>query len=325
MQSNPFFIVGCGRSGTTLLRTILNRHADIAIPLESLFIIDYLKAASHNELTDLLPMLVREPEIMEWGIKPHTDDFAGCRTISEVIDELHQIYLRARGKKRWGQKTPRFVRETELLLHHFPGALFIHVVRDPRAVVNSLVHSDVHVSNAYHASLRWRMDVSEGLELEEKHPQQVTRVHYEDMVRDPQRVLKRILDFLGLAYDPTLLQHDPSSAEEYSEFYQNIHANLDRRPTDQFIDKWKTRLSNAEVEVIKALTHEQMQVLGYELVTENPALPRGFIARARLHRLAGLFRQIMRYLRYRRKYLLFLLWRKWKLGLLFDFLWDVNY
>jgi hypothetical protein len=325
MQSNPFFIVGCGRSGTTLLRTILNRHADVAIPLESLFIIDYLKVASRKDLTDLLSMLVREPEIMEWGIRPQVDDFAGCRTISEVIDELHQIYLRVRGKNRWGQKTPRFVRETELLLHHFPGALFIHVVRDPRAVVNSLIHSDVHASNAYHASLRWRMDVAKGLELEEKHPRRVTRVHYEDMVRAPENAIRRILDFLELAYDPALLQNDPSSAEEYSEFYQNIHANLDSGPTDQFIDKWKTRLSSADVEVIEALTYEQMRGLGYEPVTENPALPGGFVARARLQRLAGLFRQTMRYLRYRRKYLVFLLWRKWKLGLLFDFLWDVNY
>ena len=227
MQSRPFFIIGCGRSGTTLLRTILNRHADIAIPLESLFIIDYLKAAASHDISFLISMLVREPEISEWGIRPQVEDFKGCQSISEVINQLHQIYLQAKGKKHWGQKTPRFVRETALLLEHFPYALFIHVVRDPRAVVSSLIHSDVHHSNAYHASLRWRMDVEKGLELEDKHPQSVMRIHYEDMVRDTESTLRKILEFLGLAYDPAILQADDSSMAEYSRFYENIHANLD--------------------------------------------------------------------------------------------------
>ncbi len=325
MQSNPFFIIGCGRSGTTLLRTILNRHADIAIPLESLFIIDYLKAAASHEISFLIPMLVREPEIAEWGIRPQVEDFKECQSISDVVNQLHQIYLQAKGKKHWGQKTPRFVRETALLLEHFPEALFIHVVRDPRAVISSLIHSDVHHSNAYHASLRWRMDVMQGLELEDKHHQRVIRVHYEDLVRDTENTLRQILEFLNLAFDPVILQQDESSVGEYSKFYQNIHANLDRDTTDRYIDKWKDNLSNADIEVAEALTHDYMQRLGYRQIIENPVLTRGYKIRARFHRLIGLLRQTIRYLRYRRRYLLFLVWRKWKLGSLLDFLWDVNY
>jgi hypothetical protein len=325
MQSRPFFIIGCGRSGTTLLRTILNRHADIAIPLESLFIIDYLKAAASHDISFLISMLVREPEISEWGIRPQVEDFKGCQSISEVINQLHQIYLQAKGKKHWGQKTPRFVRETALLLEHFPYALFIHVVRDPRAVVSSLIHSDVHHSNAYHASKRWRMDVSKGLELEDKHPQRVMRVHYESLVRDSENTIRKILEFLGFVYDPIILQQDESSVAEYSKFYQNIHANLDRNATDQYIDKWKDKLSSADIEVVEALTYRYMQRLGYNQVIDSPVLPRGYKEWARLHRLIGLVRQTIRYLRYRHKYLLFLIWRKWKLGSLLDFLWDVNY
>jgi hypothetical protein len=325
MQSRPFFIIGCGRSGTTLLRTILNRHADIAIPLESLFIIDYLKAAARHEISFLISMLMREPEISEWGIRPQVEDFKGCQSISDVIIQLHQIYLQAEDKKSWGQKTPRFVRETALLLEHFPDALFIHVVRDPRAVVSSLIHSNVHHSNAYHASLRWRMDVKKGLELEERHHRLVIRVHYEDLVRNPENTLRQILEFLNLVYDPAILQQDESSVAEYSMFYRNIHANLDRDPTDRYIDKWKDKLSSADIEVVEALTQVYMQRLGYEPVIENPVLPRGYKTWARFYRLIGLIRQTIRYLRYRRKYLLFLIWRKWRLGSLLDFLWDVNY
>lgn len=325
MNTEPFFIVGCGRSGTTLLRTLLNRHPQIAIPLESLFIVDYLKAAPRFEISKLRSLIVQEPEIEEWGITPSWEDLESCQTIAEVIVELHRIYTRIKGKRCWGQKTPRFVREAELILTYFPGALFIHVVRDPRAVVNSLIHSDVHRSNAYHASIRWRMDVQSGLELERLHPENVLRVHYEDMVRDPEKTLRSILSFLNLSYDPVVGESSEQSSAEYSRFYDNIHANIDRGTTDQYIEKWRKSLSGRDVEVVESLTGDFMQVLHYERTIESPIISPGYKAWMRFNRLFGLIRQTARYLRYRRKYLLFLIWRKWRLGLLVDFLWDVNY
>ena len=61
MSAPPFFIVGCGRSGTSLLREMLNSHSKLAVPLESLFIIDYLRAGSRMPLPEMLGLLFREP------------------------------------------------------------------------------------------------------------------------------------------------------------------------------------------------------------------------------------------------------------------------
>jgi hypothetical protein len=325
MSESPFFIVGCGRSGTTLLRTLLNRHTAIAIPLESLFIVDYLKAASRFDISVLKSLLVKEPEIQEWGIRPSLKDLQDSHTITEAVEKVHGVYLESKGKRQWGQKTPRFVRHMDLILTHFPNSRFVHMIRDPRAVVSSLMHSDVHRSNAFHASLRWKMDVRKGLDFEERNPDHVLRVYYEDLVRNVEEAIGRILTFLDLPYKISLDESVESGNAEYTRFYQNIHANIDRMPTDQYIDKWKDNLSRRDVEVVESITGNMMESLGFQREFVHPTLPRGYLALMRAYRLRGLLRQTYHYLRYRRSYLLFLFWRKLRLGLLKDFLWDVNY
>jgi len=226
---------------------MLSRHEAIAIPLESLFIVDYLRAGERVDLAQLKAMLLDEPEIREWGLVLRPEDIEGSETIEQAIEKIHQLYAESRGKSSWGQKTPRFVRHTELLHEHFPQARFVHLVRDPRAVVNSLIRSDVHRSNAYHGSLRWRRDVSLGLATEERYPDHTTTVYYEDLVRNPEVSLQTILRFLELPFDYEVLRHGDRGTDEYSSFYSNIHSQLNRSVTTEFVDKWKEQLTDTEI------------------------------------------------------------------------------
>jgi len=324
-MAEPFFIVGCGRSGTTLLRTLLNSHPAIGIPQESLFIIDYLRVGQRMDLAQLKRMLMQEPEIEEWGIHPVIEDLDGCQTIAEAIDRLHRLYLAPHGKQRWGQKTPRFVRSVGLILEHFPGSRFIHLVRDPRAVVSSLITSDVHRSNAYYAALRWAKDVGFGLAAEETYPSQVRRIRYEDLVTQVETTLVSISDFLEFEYDPRMLSVAPQSSSEYSRFYAAIHANLILQPTDRFIDKWRERLDDEETALVESLSGDFMERLGYTRTIQGSPEPLVGLFWARLSRAVGLARQATQYLRFRRRYLFHLIGRKWRLGLLRDFVRDVNY
>lgn len=325
-QSNtPFFIVGCGRSGTTLLRTLLNGHPEIGVPQESLFITDYLRAGESVGLASLLRMLIREPELEEWGIHPSIEDLDGCNTAAEAIDRLHRIYLDGKGKQRWGQKTPRFVRYVELLRHHFPGARFIHLVRDPRAVVSSLISSDVHRSNALYGSKRWLNDVSAGIEAEKKYPQEFVRVRYEDLVTEVESTLHRLASFLAFTYDPAMVAAAAQGASEYSRFYAAIHANLSMPPTDRFIDKWKERLDPRQVALVESIVGERMVELGYARSPRVAGSTAAGRTGMKLERALGLVRQTIQYLRFRRSYLLHLVSRKWKLGLMRDFVRGINY
>jgi len=324
MKNSPFFIVGCGRSGTTLLRTLLNRHPAIAIPLESLFIIDYLRVQDRYDLKYLNSLVIREPELEEWGISVSVEDLQDSVSVPRMISKLHEIYAESKGKSRWGQKTPRFVRYLDLLGKNFPSSKMIHMIRDPRAVVSSLIQSDVHQSNAYHGSHRWMMDVRAGLTYELTHSSRVLRVFYEDLVKEPEEVLKAVFEFLEM--DSTgMTKSGEKKTQEYSDFYENIHANLERSPTPAFIDKWKQHLSSKEVLIVEGICGELMGELGYECSSTSDSPPAYTSRKARSQRVKGILRQMGRYLRYRRSYLFHLIWRKWKLGLLMDFLWTVNY
>ena len=304
---------------------MLNRHPRVAIPLESLFIIDYLRAASSFPLDVLKSMLIREPEVREWGLNVVAADLGSCSSISGCIASLHLLYAAQRGADVWGQKTPRFVRHLSLLQDHFPSARFIHLVRDPRAVVNSLIRSDVHRSDAYHASMRWLNDVGAGLAFEASQPGVVLRVQYSDLVTEPEAVLEQVLDFVGLSTDEVPESSSNSGNGEYSEFYANIHKNLGGEPTPAFVDKWQKELSREDQEVVEAICSQQMLDLGFEPELRSPKLDTGKLRSLKLRRVFLALQQSLRYMRYRRTYLLHLLWRKWRLGLLREFLWNVNY
>jgi hypothetical protein len=317
----PFFIVGCGRSGTTLVRAMLDQHPDLAIPLESLFMIDYLRSPS-RDLNRMRRMMVREYELGEWGLHPDPQDLAGCDSARAMIDRLHELYAARSGANRWGQKTPRFVRWGDLLWSHYPQAQFIHVVRDPRAVTSSLMRSDVHRSNAFYAARRWRRDVRAGHSLKQKRPGQTLEVHYEELVRQPRQTLERLCSFLEVSFEPELLDYPNRAPREYGQYYANIHAALQRPPDPARIDAWRRTLSRRQIELVESICGELMEEYGYR--RETAASPhRAYRASLRAQRMVGIQRQIAHYLRTRRSYLFGYVKRKQQLALYGD-LWRVN-
>jgi hypothetical protein len=320
----PFFIIGCARTGTTLLRRLLNAHSELAIPLESLFILDYLKSSGVRAFPELLKMLVGEPEIREWGISPGIPDLEACASVPDAIGALHRLYAMKHHKNRWGQKTPRLIRELPLILSAFPEAVFIHIVRDPRAVANSLIQSEAHRSSAYHAARRWMRDVSAGLDFERAHPERVLRMAYEVLVSSQERSLRAITAFLGVPYEPGMLQDSGGDISgEYSRFYARMHSHLGESVTQAFSSKWRGQLSTNEVHVVESICSPLMEELGYErLHSGRPGPLRTWVAA--LRRAPGFVLQAGHYLRYRPQYPVYLFRRKIRLGLLGSFLADIN-
>lgn len=315
---SPFFIVGCGRSGTTLLRVMLNHHPELAVPPEALSLIDLLRAPKLTA-EQARRELLRDYEIGRWQVPLEAERFADCETVAAVIARVHELYAEARGKRAWGHKTPRMVRYAELLESAFEGVRFVHVVRDPRAVARSFTRSQVHRSNALYAARRWRRDVAAGGELARRLPDRAIELRYEDLVREPEAQLRRVCDFLGVGFDPAVLEYADDATREYGEYHRQAHAKLASRPDPDRIDLWRRSLTPRQLRVIETIAGPLMRPYGYEPVAPRPAGGVDLLAHRvdRLPRLAG---QIAFSLRKRSGFLPGYVMRKIRLGLYRDLL-----
>ncbi|MFC1862389.1 sulfotransferase [Thermodesulfobacteriota bacterium] len=323
-DQSPLFIVGCGRSGTTLLRTMMNHHRDIAIPLESLFIVDYLRAGTRCDLSTIKDLIVQEYELREWGIAFTRNDLDHLSSIKEIFDYLHKRYAKIQGKTRWGQKTPRFVRHGSLLLKYYPHALFIHVIRDPRAVASSFLRSRAHRSNVLFASKRWLMDVRAGLDLKRKFPDNVLEIRYEELVSNTKSILQTICDFIGVSFDKNMLQYHEKGYSEYSRYYYSLHRKLDHAPDTNRINAWRSSLSHQQLRLIEQICSSLMQRLKYKPETSTKP-SRIYLTLLNFERLLGICLQGIHYLHYRKGYIHSFLRRKYMLGLLLEDFLEVNY
>lgn len=270
---------------------MLNSHKDIAIPLESLFVIDYLLS---EDLEKVKRLVQREYEISEWGLDIDKKNLEDISSTKELITYLHKRYAKKSGASLWGQKTPRFVRHWKLLKETFPNSKFIHLVRDPRAVCNSLKNSDVHQSNMFYAVRRWKYDVQNGLDMETS-LDDVLRVSYEDLVQNPEGTLREITEFLNIDYNPNMLSYHEAGTEEYTSYYENIHSNLKEKPKISRITAWQKELRKEEISYVEDQCEFLMKILGYESITEKkyPSFLPLFWWFQRLYLLC---KQIMKYL-----------------------------
>jgi hypothetical protein len=326
MTDAPFFIVGCGRSGTTLLRRMLNHHPQIAIPVESLFIIDYLRAADNLPLPDLKALMLGEFELHRWQVEVTASDLRDCPDVVSTINRLHQRYTEQNHKTVWGQKTPRFIRYGHLLKQHYPQSRFIHVIRDPRAVANSLRNSNVHRSNVYFGAQRWLKDVRHGLRLQDDYPDTVLNVFYEQLVAEPQATLQQVCEFLHLPYEAQMLEYHQTSGAEYGGYHARIHRRVNQKPTTDRINAWRNELNPLEVQVIEDIARPLMQSLGYEPDNHSFEVPEGYLRNLKLERLfRGIPYQLWQYTRGRTYHLFYSIWRKFRLRLLWEDVRQVNY
>lgn len=267
-----FFIVGAPRTGSTLLRRLLSAHPAIAIPLESGFWADYLRA-EHVPLAVRKRLLVNEPELAYWGERPTLAELEPLPTMAACMAYTHQRYAAAQGKHIWGQKTPKLVRCGDLLLELFPTARLVHTVRDPRAVAGSLKHSQAHRLHVGYGTRRYVADTLLGLELEQRYPNRVLRVTYEDLVRDPSTTLSTICAWLGVPYDAAMIASATTVSLTPKEQRLGHHANVHRPVNDTSVEAWRSTLSAREVNWVEYLAGPLLQTLGYTPVYASPKPP----------------------------------------------------
>jgi hypothetical protein len=296
----PVFVGGCPRSGTTLLRTMLNSHPELAMPRETRILVDgYRRRAEWGDL--------RQPQnrrrVAHWVIERKrsryrqlTDDadelvarmVAAAPTIGSVLGAGFGLYAERHGKARWGDKRPSLVLNLDAVFAMFPDAQYINVVRDPRAVVVSIRKAGRQYGWGAHglpggtdtwersvrAAERWRRRLGPGQFLE---------LRYEDLVTDPAAELGRIVEFLGLdvaGLDAMLRYHE--TADIHSD---TIHSLVSKPPTTERLRSWEDALRPREIAFVESALGELMRRSGYEPVATGVSVPPGLRKRHRRRRI----------------------------------------
>jgi len=237
------FVVGCSRSGTTLLRALLDAHPLLAVPPESHFAV--------------LPRLRlrRDPWFRLWDIDP--PDLRGLG-VADAVRAVFAAYAAAHGKPRYADKTPHYVSHLPLLADRFPEARFVHVVRDGRDVALSLLEVPWGPDDLEGAALHWRRRVLEG-RAAGLGPARYRELRYEALVADPERELRGLAAWLELPYDPAML--DPAR-RPVAMPYPEHHHRVALAPTPGLRD-WRREMSAADAARFQAVAGDALAELGY--------------------------------------------------------------
>jgi hypothetical protein len=270
--TSPIFIIGAQRSGTTLLRMILNTHSQIAFPGEGTFFMPLLKkrylkkVISGAALKNLINYLALDPQLQSWGYN-YSDYFSrlsrrGGITVRELMADMHSLYSEGKGKIIWGDKSPSFFRKIDILFSLFPDARFIHIVRDGRDIFHSWRKLDPSKDNAPIVAIDWSYKLFKVERSFRKiPPQQAMTIRYEDLLDDPEGTTKSICNFLKVEYQTTMLEFHRTSHD----YVGTHHSKLIFTPIDKNNKyKWKKNLPSREIEGFTVLARHHLHKYHYE-------------------------------------------------------------
>lgn len=271
-MTDPFFIVGTDRSGSTMLRLMVNQHHDLAVPNESWFILDLFDRLPHEapfnaEQKKLAFEIITEhPRWADWGVsnEQFRDELERAQ-LPRLADILEIAFrLETSADVRWGDKTPGYLDHIEQLHRIFPRAQFVHIIRDPRDVCISLLSKKWRGSETWTIARYWRDAVTAGREQGRALPPALYHeVIYESLVRDPEPELRRMCEFLGHDFDPAMLNFHEDVDESVLSMQSKHHAKTKRSPQASDAERWRTELSPERLGMIEAVTGPVMESFGY--------------------------------------------------------------
>jgi len=271
MGTAPIFIGGFQRSGTTLLRYILEAHPNIACGPETVNLIPETRKCVENLLDNKIFRETLESfQLSEEDIyRIYARD-----TLAAFFDK----YMASQDKPRLATKTPTNCLHFEFLARLFPGAYFIHVIRDGRDCVVSLdkVHwfgNTLSEPGSFDLAVkrwaRWtQAGRTQGVELAGHY----IEVRYENLVSSPEEEIGRILEFVGEPWDDRVMKHNEvKHAHEASVDNRNKDGASQKIDSGRF-NAWKREMSPKQIHRFSRIAGSLLDELGYEL---PPDLPRG--------------------------------------------------
>ncbi len=280
------FVCGVTRSGTTLLRLMLDTHPDVAIPGETHWVPRLIKRMERAPLTaDEAADFVTEHK--RWG-DFHLDAgqlrerFRALKpfTAGDAIREFYGLYAEREGKTRYGDKTPGYMREMLRLQRVLPETHFIHILRDGRDVALSVLKLNWGPSNPTEAAQLWTERIQKARQQAPK-VNHYLEIRFEDLVIDTEGTLRRVCEFIDLDFDAGMLDYHERAADRLKEKERDLprskrppqpaelrmksHMLAREPPREDRIGLWQTKMEPSAIAEYEAVAGPMLTELGYEL------------------------------------------------------------
>jgi hypothetical protein len=261
------FVLGCPRSGTTMVQQALNRHSAIAIPPETKFFFSFLGHTKQNQLKHVVRLnkdLGIELELPESGVRSDEEGRA-------FFSEMAERYVHRLGKKEvtwFGEKTPEHTGHLGRIRRLFPESKLLILYRDGRDVALSLSKTPWMCGGLYVSFIVWLYYQRLILRARESGIANVHFACYEDIVANPEKEFASILDFLELPYEP-LVAEGYGNCEGIPEREYRWKANALNRINTSRIGTFRSELSWSQIAILERLGQQTLSTFGYPLLTDG--------------------------------------------------------
>ncbi|MDD5408896.1 MAG: sulfotransferase [Candidatus Omnitrophica bacterium] len=284
---NPIFIIGTERSGTNLLRLILNTHSNIAIPhpphimknfskLEPLYG-DLKNDANFKALVkDVVKMVELHP--YPWAVTLNAERIfrdAVDRNLISIFFSIYNQYLESSFKARWGCKSTFMIYHVASILNYYPSAKFLYIVRDGRDVAASAKKSIFNRYCVYYTAQVWKKEQQIGMYwLNKLDKHNIFLFKYENLLGDSETTVKSICSFLDEPYQENMLNFFHTPEAQKSGRISAAWINTARPIMKNNFEKFKVELRKDEIDLFENIASEELDYFLYQLkrpfyVSEN--------------------------------------------------------
>lgn len=285
-----FFILSSGRSGSTLLASMLNMHPQVHVPVELFGLYSALPRALawYGDLRrDYNRRLLARDlsylgQLAEFGVRFDVEGFIGRLErsgtgLAAVVSCFYETLRVDAGKPLLGDKTPNHTPQLPLIEQLFPAMRVVHLVRDGRdcAASSQRARRGINQRNVYELARLWPRNNTAIAAFGARHPGRYHRLHYEELIGDPAGSLARLCGFLDLSFDPAMLEFPSGEFARRNATLLDQHANLARGVLVDNRGKWRSTLGEREVRLYEFMAGDALRRFGYSLSTpahDEPAL-----------------------------------------------------
>ncbi|MGF1513764.1 MAG: sulfotransferase [Elainellaceae cyanobacterium] len=285
-------MIGTRRSGSNLTRLMLDQLPGVEAPQPAHILQKFMpllpnygdlsKPSTFRLLVDDVCQLVELNPVPWEGVTLNADDIISrCtqRSLVAIFSSIYDVLAETRGAKMWCCKSVENVYYLPEIHAYLPNARYLHLYRDGRDVAVSFRKAIIGEKHFYHIAQEWAQAQRAALKMSRRLGEsQFFGLSYEKLTGQPEDTLQTLCAFLGVDYDPSMLDFHKSDAAKSTASSSSLWCNLAQPVMNQNSQKFLTQASAEDVKIFELVAGDALDMLGYERTQTSPGDSANFTA-----------------------------------------------